>query len=358
MKKRIALLLGLVLTVSSLAAGCGEAKDAGQNTGAANNQAVAGTESQTAGNGTVVAEGGLKTGLALSTSLSNSKDAAADAEGLVQANVTIAAVTVDADGKIVECMIDGTEAAVNFGTDGKITSDLAKEFVGKQELGTDYGMGEASPIGKEWNEQADGFAAYCVGKTADEVLGIAVSEAGIATDEELLASCTIRIGGLQAIVAKAVNNAADMGAQAGDKLGLGVTANINQSTDGTAVPYTTATALTVNGEGKITSATIDAVQPRVTFDAAGKITSDIAAQVPSKNELGDAFGMKVASSIGKEWNEQAAAFAQYAVGKTVDEVNGIALTEGVPSDADLAASVTIHVGDFNTAITKAVDNAK
>ncbi|MBO5070948.1 MAG: hypothetical protein J6C37_11395, partial [Roseburia sp.] len=62
--------------------------------------------------------------------------------------------------------------------------------------------------------------------------------------------------------------------------------------------------------------------------------------------------------IGKEWNEQAAAYAAYAVGKTLDEVNGTAVTEGVPSDADLAASVTIHIGDFNTVLTKAVNSAK
>ena len=68
--------------------------------------------------------------------------------------------------------------------------------------------------------------------------------------------------------------------------------------------------------------------------------------------------MKKASSIGKEWFEQAAAYAAYAVGKTADEVNGTAVTEGAPSDADLAASVTVHITDFNTVITKAVGNAK
>ena len=94
------------------------------------------------------------------------------------------------------------------------------------------------------------------------------------------------------------------------------------------------------------------------FDTTGKITSDLTAEVASKNELGDAYGMKTASSIGKEWNEQAAAYAAYAVGKTADEVNGTAVTEGVPSDTDLAASVTVHIADFNTVITKAVDNAK
>ena len=35
--------------------------------------------------------------------------------------------------------------------------------------------------------------------------------------------------------------------------------------------------------------------------------------------------MRGNSGIGKEWNEQANAFAEYIVGKTVDEVKGIAV---------------------------------
>ena len=78
------------------------------------------------------------------------------------------------------------------------------------------------------------------------------------------------------------------------------------------------------------------------------------AEVATKNQLGDAYGMKKASGIGKEWNEQAAAFCEYVTGKTVEEVTGIALTEkGAPADADLAASVTVSVGDFLTLIEKA-----
>ena len=37
----------------------------------------------------------------------------------------------------------------------------------------------------------------------------------------------------------------------------------------------------------------------------------LAPSFPSKNELGGGYGMGKASSIGKEWNEQAAALADY-----------------------------------------------
>lgn len=364
MKKRLAVLLSMVLTISVLAVGCGDTKaDAGnQGQTSVSTEAESGDAAESS-DAAVATEGSLKTGLGIITSISSSADAA-DADGVAEADVTIAAVTVDADGKIVECTIDIAQTVINFSADGKITTDLATEYQTKQELGEGYGMKAASSIGKEWNEQADAFAAYCVGKTADEVTGLAVTEEGTAADEDLAASCTVHIGGFQAVVAKAVNNATEAGAQAGDKLGLGVSTNIAKSADasadaeGVAQAYTTVSVVTVNADGKITSAVIDAVQANVNFDTTGKITSDLTAEVASKNELGDAYGMKAASSIGKEWNEQAAAYAAYAVGKTADEVNATAVAEGVPSDADLAASVTVHIADFNTVITKAVNNAK
>lgn len=355
MKKRIALLLATIFAVSSLAVGCGDAKNAENDTEKKNNDTTA--QEGTANEGTT-AEGGLKTGLALSTSLDGSSDGAA------QADVTMAAVTVDADGKIVECVIDSVQSKIEFDAKGQLTTDVATEFKTKNELGPDYGMKKFGNAVAEWNEQAAAFAAYCVGKTADEVTGMAVTEEGKAADEDLAASCTIYVGGFQALVAKAAANAVDMGAQAGDKLGLGVATNMAKSTsaaadkEGVAQTYATVAVTTTNADGKITSAVIDAVQADVNFDATGKVTTDLTAAVPSKNELGDAYGMKSASAIGKEWNEQAAAYAAYAVGKTADEVNATAVTEGVPSDADLAASVTVHIADFNTVITKAVNSAK
>ena len=60
----------------------------------------------------------------------------------------------------------------------------------------------------------------------------------------------------------------------------------------------------------------------------GKLITDKNATFQSKNELGDAYGMRKASSISAEWNEQAAGFAAYITGKTVAEATGIAVDEG------------------------------
>ena len=68
-------------------------------------------------------------------------------------------------------------------------------------------MKKVSSIQKEWNEQVNAFADYCIGKTAKEVTGIAVTQEGKAAEQDLAASCTIHILSLQALVAQAAENA-------------------------------------------------------------------------------------------------------------------------------------------------------
>ena len=97
----------------------------------------------------------VKTGIAIVSSLSGT-NASADESGLAQVDSTVAAVTVDESGKIVSCKIDVAQNKVPVNADGSFDTSLT--FKSKQELGTDYGMTPASPIGKEWNEQADAFA--------------------------------------------------------------------------------------------------------------------------------------------------------------------------------------------------------
>ena len=64
--------------------------------------------------------------------------------------------------------------------------------------------------------------------------------------------------------------------------------------------------------------------------------------------------MKAIAYAKFEWNEQAANFAKYAKGKTVNQIANIAVTEGKPSDADLSATVTIKIGGFQALIKKAM----
>ena len=61
------------------------------------------------------------------------------------------------------------------------------------------------------------------------------------------------------------------------------------------------------------------------FDKTGKITTDLTVAPQTKNELKEAYGMKVASGIGLEWYQQAENYAQYALGKTPAELSGLAV---------------------------------
>ena len=305
-----------------------------------------------------------KTGLAVITSVAKSTNAGAEGDGLAQTDSLVVAVVVDKDGKILDCKMDSAQTQINFSAEGKLTTDPATEFKTKQELGNDYGMKAQSPIGKEWFEQADAFAKYCVGKTLDEVKGIAINEEGKAGDADLSASVTVHIGDFVAAVAKAVENATDQGAKAGDKLGLAISTTMGQSADATAdaeglaQAYSYYTVVTTDKDGKITSCILDGSQGNVNFSTTGVISTDITAAVQTKQELKEAYGMKKASGIGKEWYEQANAFTEYCKGKTVDEVKGIAVdAEGKVTDADLAASVTVHVAPFIANVEKAVTDA-
>ncbi|MFV0342481.1 MAG: hypothetical protein ACK5JH_06245 [Anaerocolumna sp.] len=360
MKKGLVLLLSLVLVVSMFAA-CGKKDDTTETpTEAVTPEATeAVTPEATEAPATTDA---VKTGLGVVSSIAKSKDASTE-DGVAQVDSYVAAVLVGADGKIVDCAFDAAQTKINFSAEGKLTTDLATEFKTKQELGTEYGMLSASSIGKEWNEQADAFAAYVIGKTIDEVKGIAVTEEGVATDADLAATVTVKLGTFISALEKAVATAQDLGATSADKLGLGVATNIAKSKDageeaGVAQAYSNYAAVTTDGSGKITSCAIDASQSNVNFDATGVVTSDLAGELKTKQELGADYGMVANSSIGKEWFEQANALAAYVAGKTIDEVKGIALTEeGTPADADLASSVTVHIGDYTNVIDKAVANA-
>ncbi|MBE5911072.1 hypothetical protein [Pseudobutyrivibrio sp.] len=360
MKKNLVAIMCVAALSATALVGCGSKQADTTATTETNSSVEATTDGATAN---VAAEGELLTGIGTSVSIADSQDATADADGTAQCDATIAAVTVDSNGAIVECVIDIAQTKIGVSSDGKITSDINAEYPSKRELGDDYGMKKASVIGKEWYEQADAFAAWAVGKTRDEISGMAITD-GLAGDADLAASVSIHVTGFQAAVVEAMDNAVSGGAVAGDKLGLGVSTKISNSVDatadadGTAEAYTTISVLTVNGDGVITSSILDAVQAKITFDATGVITADKNAEVASKNELGDAYGMKAASAIGKEWNEQAASYAEYTVGKTLDEVQGTAVEEGRAADADLAASVSIHITDFNSVIAKAVESAK
>ena len=305
-------------------------------------------------------EGALKTGLCISTGISDSKSATAEENGEGKYDVTMVAVLVDDNGVIRDCMIDGIAASVTFDAAGAITSDLTAAPQTKNELGENYGMVAWGGAIAEWDEQAAALAKFAVGKTVEELKSGAIDETGKApAGSDLASSATIYLGGYVSAIEMAASNAQHLGAQTGDTLKMAVITGIDSSASASAEAAGNAqldvnvTALTMNGD-TITSCVIDAVQAKVNFDTTGTVTTDLTAPVLTKNELGENYGMVAYGGAIAEWDAQAAAFASYITGKTAADVAGIAVNEKTaPTDADLTASVTIKIGGFQELIAKA-----
>ena len=147
-----------------------------------------------------------------------------------------------------------------------------------------------------------------------------------------------------------------------DTIGLGVVTGIASSkaataeADGVGQVDTAICTVSVDDKGVIAAVLFDTAQTKVTFNAKGEITADLTAEYPSKYEKGDAYGMKKASPIGKEWFEQIDALVAYCTGKTMDEVLA-GVKDGAAVDEDLKAGATMHLNDLIAALQKAYDAA-
>lgn len=150
------------------------------------------------------------------------------------------------------------------------------------------------------------------------------------------------------------------------KTGLYIRTSVNESMSATAVADgeakydVTMVAVLVDDNGVIQDCIIDGISTSIKFDTNGAFYGDLTDAPQTKNELGENYGMKKASTIGAEWNEQVAALAEFAVGKTVEELRNGAVSETgkAPEGSDLASSATLYLGSFVSAIEEAVKNAK
>lgn len=144
------------------------------------------------------AEKGDELKIAITATVSkDSKSATAEADGKAVADVMFAVVTVDGD-KVTSCKVDQLAASVPVKADGTLGEASAKT---KKELGFDYGMVKynASPIGKEWFEQAEAFEKAASAGYEN----LKISAEGYAEDD-LKSSCTINLYPFTNIVNKAI----------------------------------------------------------------------------------------------------------------------------------------------------------
>lgn len=193
MKKVIALALGLVML-----AGCGATASKATPTPAPAASAPAATA--------------IKTGLGNKISVESSKAAAADKDGNAQADVYMAAVSVDGSGKIVYVKIDTAQVKIAFDAKGALKTDLKTEQKTKVELGDAYGMKKNSKIGMDWYQEIAELEKWMTGKTIDQIKAMKtkkVDDAHPAVPDvpELTSKVTVSVQDYIAVVEEAVKNA-------------------------------------------------------------------------------------------------------------------------------------------------------
>ena len=375
MKKTFSIVLVLVLVVSMLA-GCTQSTPSTGETPPAENTAPNENKpvENASNNDGVIA----KVGLGHITSIGKSKDLDGETTPVGQVDSTIAAVGFDKEGKVVNITIDTAQTKVSFDKDLQLTSDVKAENKTKVELKDGYGMVKASTIGKEWYQQIEELEKWMVGKSVDEIKSLKVKERdeshkNVPDVPELTSLVTITVEGYIAAVEEAYNNAIEIGPGA-EKLGLGHGISIGKSkgyanADGKetlpVAQVDTAMALTAfDKDGKVVATLIDNAQTKINFDKDGKITSDKNADIKTKIELGADYGMKKASTIGKEWFEQISEFEKWMVGKSVDEIKSLKVKErdeshkNVPDVPELTSNVTITVEGYIAAVEESFANAK
>jgi hypothetical protein len=308
-------------------------------------------------------------GMGVVTSIGRSLDYNEESEILAMSQVdnTIVVASFDSEGRIVDVMIDVTQTRVNFDAEMQVASDPTAEIKTKKELGADYGMKVASEIEKEWDEQIAALEEWMVGKTVAEVKALGLTERGAPDDPDLATAVTITVTDYIAALDKAYSTAVavEPGAASlglGHNVSIGRSVGYNMVNDTEILPMAQVdviiTAAVFSADGQIAGLLIDAAQTRVNFDIDGQVTSDRAGTYLTKKELGDDYGMRVASPIGREWHEQIADLEGWMIGKKVDQVLAMSLEEDAPSDPDLVTAVTIRVPGYLAALEEAYARAR
>ncbi|HED24572.1 MAG TPA: hypothetical protein ENN91_05545 [Firmicutes bacterium] len=371
MKKGLGLVLVLFLAIF-LVIGCGEApaeetpgEEAPEETPEEEPEEEAGVE------------GTQKLGLGVVTSIARSTDANFDAgiNPTAQADVIMAAVLFDEEGKVVSVTIDNAQTRVAFDEELQVATDTSQPGKTKRELGDDYGMINASEIGKEWYEQIDELEAWMIGKTVEEIKNMPVktrdeSHQHVPDVPELETLVTITVEDYMAAVEYAYNNGIEVENAAAAGLGQNISTarslglDEDAGVDPMAQADTVMAAVAFDADGVVVGAQIDNAQIRINYDAEGNVVSDRSAAPKTKVQLGDDYGMGNISEIGREWYEQIASLEEWMIGKTVDEITGMPVRvvddahQNVPDVPELETLVTITVESYLAAVAEAAENAR
>ena len=293
-----------------------------------------------------------------------------------QVDVTAAFAAFGADGTIKAARIDVVQVKVKAVEVEYTENDEAKKGFGlalnldeahlnsdgsvktKLELGSVYNMKRVSKLQKEVDEQIENYSKWAVGKKVSEL-------ASKADDQALTSGVSIHTTDFSAALAKAyeLKSSASYDLAADAKAGVGMVAKVayNYGKPSSEVSVDFGGALVSNG--KIAAASLDAVVASFTISEDGsEVSLNTAAKYfavdgenvtwKSKKTLGDAYAMRNASPIKKEWFEQIAALETFAVGKTAAEIG--AATKEALTTAGTSITATAYTASLKKAAEYAV----
>ena len=281
----------------------------------------------------------------------------------VKFDTTFASVVLE--GNVIKYVyFDVAQDKVTFDSAGHVTSDNATSM-SKKDLGDKYGMKDKSSIKKEWFEQVEALEKWAVGKTVEEVLNMPTTQKDekhtVTADKDLMTGCTISVTGFQQALDKAVKNAVEVKnvASVGSAILTEVSGkDATAEKSGEAKASSTYGVVALDNDGKVVFTQTDVAQNAVKFTTTGALDGEAKA-VPTKAEKKDEYGMKKASSIGKEWFEQNQAYDEWTVGKTAKEIADMKVTtnEGgktVTADKDLMTGCTMGVDSLQKVTATAI----
>lgn len=270
------------------------------------------------------------------------------------ATVIALALVTDADGKIVAARFDSVQP--KFALNAEKTDMVAVNRVDtKVELGDAYtGMSDS------WKDEAAAFEAFLVGKTTAEIAAMEFVVDG--ADAGLVAGCTMKssMPTFKALIAKAAAYERKVEFTTSETVTVGLAIDTKVSgtvAEGGKIGFDVA-GVAFAGD-KVAAAMIDSAEAKYTLeitegtDKAGNPTTSLTVTLAeykgTKNEQGDSYDAYSPMPSGR-WYQQAQAYANTAVGKTVAELADLA-TENV-------SGCSIKTAGYKATIVRAAGYAR
>lgn len=271
------------------------------------------------------------------------------------ATVIALALVTDADGKIVAARFDSVQP--KFALNEEKTDMVAVNRVDtKVELGDSYtGMSDS------WKDEAAAFEAFLVGKTTAEIAAMEFVVDG--ADAGLVAGCTMlsSMPAFKALIAKAAayERKVEFTTSETVTVGLAIDTKVSGSVaEGGKIAYDVA-GVAFAGD-KVVAAMLDSAEATYTLeiadttDKSGNPTKSLNVTLGqykgTKNEQGDSYDAFSPMPSGR-WYQQAQAYANTAVGKTVAQLNDL-------STEKIEGSCSIYSGGYKAVIVRAAGYAR